>query len=224
MKKPRKIILVLVAITLAGTACWRFSRPREPQYQGKTLSEWMKDVGRGRVAIETLIPGTTIPRTLILPSSAPLMAFSVSGVKSQKAAEDGRNAINAIGTRALPFLEPTLHADSAIRIRLDPWIQRAAWLKQLFPPSIDKREKAMVALYCLDEEALPFLIQVFKDETTPVDVRSFAAYTFLQYPKQSFEALGALKKARKSSDPILSETSKQAASRIEEMYPHIVWP
>jgi hypothetical protein len=73
----------------------------------------------------------------------------------------------------------------------------------------------MAAMLYLEKGTVPFLIRLYRDESTPNDVRTFAAYTFQIYPKESKEALLALKQGKSSSDPYLAYLSRSASETIQ---------
>jgi hypothetical protein len=200
------------------------SGTKEPEYQGKRLSEWMENVGRGRMVnpLGTLnIRGKPNETYVFLGSSSPPAVFSFVGGKSESERLEGENAIKRIGTSMLTVVRPMLLLhDSTLRNHLDSWIHKSPRLERLFPTSAERRENAMAAVYFLGEDAVPFVISICDDEATPKDVRCFAAYTFLRFPKNSLGALPALKLTAKDSDPFLAELSTWAIEAIESAKQH----
>jgi hypothetical protein len=108
-----------------------------------------------------------------------------------------------------------LAQDSDLRNRIDPTFQHFPKLAKYFPTPQQRRQRAMAALHCMGESAVPFLIQVFQNERTPADVRTFEAYTFLGFPKRSAGAVPALKRARDTADPLLAYIAGEALKSVE---------
>jgi hypothetical protein len=205
LSKPRTIILALLGLS---TLAW-FSYPGEPRFNDKPISEWMESIGYGQV-----IDG----RRQLDDDIGWVMPFreTIPTGKNSREVEEAHAALQHLGTNAIPFLESMLLCrDSALRSRVDPWLRQNARIAKLFPTPQVKRQHAMAALHCLGASAVPFLIRVFRDEQTPNDVRAFAAYTFLGFPKQSTDALPALKKTLGSPDPLLTYLAAEALKSVE---------
>lgn len=79
-----RFMAVVLALGLAGAGLWQMSRIMEPRYQGRRLSEWLKQYDQ----------------CLSLPE--------LSDAQRQLK-RDSENAINAIGTNAIPYLLRELH-------------------------------------------------------------------------------------------------------------------
>jgi hypothetical protein len=188
--------------------------PKEPEYHGKKLSEWLKDAGKGNAPYRFMIFTTTGSR--IRPFSSPPGTY-LSGVKSQQASDYGREAIKSIGTNAIPFIIPMLLAkDSSVRGRLDPWIHKWSWLESRSLSPSAQRQRGMAAMVFLEKDAVPSLITLFDDEATPIDVRCFAAYTFQRLPEHSIEALAALKRGQSNQNLYFADLSRKAVYAIEK--------
>ena len=189
---------------------WHLLSPKLPEYGGKSLDEWMKRTGTGRVVY---VSGT---------GTAPSPARVTFGVRfpkgrSKSDADECRAAMKSMGTNTLPFLQPMLLArDGTIRDRLEPWIKQSSWIEERFPTPLEQRQRAVAAISMLGEDALPFLTGIFEDEQTPADVRAFAAYVFRRYPGRAKGSLKALKTAQRSPDPLLALVSSQATEAIEK--------
>jgi hypothetical protein len=210
LKHFRKIAAAIALIVTAGVAMWcvHRSKPREPEYQDKRLSEWMEDVGNGQSDYEILMQGL------------PLIPYS-SGIHTPKARSSGEDAIKQIGTNAIEVIKPMLLVhDSALRDRLDPLVRKVPWLERRFPRPIAQRQKAMAAMFCLEEDAVPFLTKIVEDDSTPRDVRCFAAYMFRLYPKESIGALKALRQAQTTTDQRLAQLSTEAIQAIQWQAQH----
>ncbi|EEF60946.1 HEAT repeat domain-containing protein [Pedosphaera parvula] len=69
MKHPRRILLILLSFLLLGGLAWQVLRPREPVYQGKTLTQWLRQgIGSTNAEDEKLIvKAVTIIGTNALP-------------------------------------------------------------------------------------------------------------------------------------------------------------
>ena len=124
-------------------------------------------------------------------------------------------AIKNIGPAALPHLKAMLLSqDSAVRDKIDRLLKPSAFLAKVFPSPQARRQHAMAAVHCMGGEAIPMLIQIFQDEAAPEDVRTFAAYTFLSFPKGSREALPSLELASGDRNPLLAYIATEAAKSV----------
>jgi hypothetical protein len=188
LKTPWKISLTVVAVAALGIAGWRVMAPREPRYEGKVLSEWMRDIGTGEVGIlnSQWSPHPPYSRE----NYGLLIGNWPENLRSMEQSED---AIKRMGINVIPFILPMLRDHDT-----------------------ERRKHAVAALYCLGENVVPVLIEIFQDETNPPDVRHFAAYTFGKYARQSAGALPALKRAKRSSDPMLADLATEAVEAIEK--------
>jgi len=140
---------VLVGLAMLGLAvvCYLVLRaPREPVYQGKTLSVWL----------ETYNPASGPGR----------------GSPAWKAADE---ALRHIGTNAIPCLLRKLRArDSGLKLRLVAWAQRQHFIKIHFVPAAARNieaSRAFIVLGSTAKAALPDLIKAYQ-ETQSVEAWS----------------------------------------------------
>ena len=91
MGTKRGISVVLAALAILALAFWEWSRPREPVYQGKSLSAWVRELPAEEKGTRGVV-------------WAPL---SGSRSKPELAAED---ALRHLGTNALPILVRLMHS------------------------------------------------------------------------------------------------------------------
>jgi hypothetical protein len=209
VKSRRKIVAVLALIMVVSTGWLISSGTKEPEYHERPCREWLKGIGGGYFAL------VFTPAKGIMPPGSSNTIFVVENGGSQPV-DESHAAIGNMGTNAIPFIKPILLSrDSVLRVHLDSWIREHPWLEKHFPLPITQRHRGMTAMYWLGKDAVPFLTEVFKDESTPLDVRRFCAYTFRRYPKDSIKALPALKLAQMSPDSDLSEYSRHAIQAIE---------
>jgi hypothetical protein len=111
VKRSWKIIVVLAVILMAGVAWW-LSMPKEPEYQGKKLSQWMQECPE--VKVINADPSVSNQREFKLE----MLTFNPTALI----------AVEIIGTNAIPSLKPPLLThDSGLRDRIYAEIQRVPW-------------------------------------------------------------------------------------------------
>jgi HEAT repeat protein len=151
MKKKKRILLLALFLLAIGGLIWIVSGEREPAYQGKTLSQWMK-------GYEPNKDDETID-------------------DARRREKDADNAIRHIGTNALPFLAKMFTAkDSKLKEKLMALTQRQSLIKFNFTPASDKHFLAVRGLGALGKDGAPLIPMLTRslDDNNP-ETRYFAA-------------------------------------------------
>lgn len=149
MNKCGKVVISLIALAVLAAVFWGIVRSREPRYQGKPLSTWLR-------ALESAIPDEDEGRVI-----------------------EEYQAITAMGTNALPYLIKKLGArdpawKTALGDLLDKqsvvdWRPRMAWQEQ---------DTALQAFSILGETAAPAIPQLTALLTQP-HAASAAAWSLI---------------------------------------------
>jgi hypothetical protein len=142
MPKRVQIALAVALIILAGVSAWQRLRDREPVYQGKPLSIWLK-------------ANQSVPARAHAPNFV-----AESDAQSQKADE----AVRQAGTNALPTLLRMLRAkDSALKVKLMALAERQHFIKIKYTPAKERNHEAIRAFRVLGakaKSAVPALIEI----------------------------------------------------------------
>jgi HEAT repeat protein len=149
MGKRVKVALVVLTVALVGAIVWQVAQPREPVYQGKLLSEWLK-----------YLPPT--PAT--------------QGTQHQLQA---RTAVRQIGTNAIPTLLRLLRAeDSALKVRVVDLLQRQRVVKIEFTPAQEWNQAASCGFAELGtnaQGAVPALREILDEKQSSLTLRAIGA-------------------------------------------------
>jgi hypothetical protein len=125
-------------------------KSNEPRYQGKPLSHWLKEldaVGLGVVRI-----------------NGPAEVVKARYDRNRQ----GTEALQAIGTNALPPLLAMLHEkDSYLSTKAKPHWQNHPWLFRVAPPAFLRQRHALHGLYALGPLAAPALPDLIAAATEP---------------------------------------------------------
>jgi HEAT repeat protein len=229
-KRSRIAVLGLVLGLLLAPLIGAVLAPREPVYQGKRLTEWLR----------------VLDSTSILPSQGRAGLISRVTPEYQQAEE----AIRAIGTNGHPTLLRLLRArDGTLKDRVIRWSRKQSLLRLRWETTEKQQTLALKGLWILGTDGAPVLLEVLKREDTPAHVRSWClklvdqflplvshtVVPHLGWPFESFDPqekiatlraialLGpinpwpALSAALTNSDPRLrSSTLAAAIARLEE--------
>ncbi len=189
----RILAAVLLIAVLVGLG-WRVTLLREPAYQGKSLSVWLRQFE------EAKFNGLT-SRYHLSP-----MEFKAQFV------EPTQNAVRHIGTNALPTLLNLVQAkDTPLSWRAMDLLERLHLGRWKPPPEIVRRSMALDGFIFLGAEgqpAVPALIELLNDKDG--DVRSRAASCLGFIGPAAVEAVPALLQHLNEPDPSVclnSETS-----------------
>lgn len=146
MTRSRLIALTFVAILGMGVIIY-LCLPKEPHYQGRTLSQWLYQA----------------------PAS-----FKDSGGRGvyDPQWQSASNAVQKIGTNALPLLLKWVSAkDSKQRAAIISWINSHRFLHCHFHTATERQEAACYGFLLLKDKArpaCPFLVQFTRDEAPEV--------------------------------------------------------
>jgi hypothetical protein len=138
--RKRRYSVVIAAVLSVTVICWHLLATREPKYEGKPLSFWLKgyDVQWGRSPVSK---------------------------KTERAEELADKAIACAGTNAIPTLMRMFEArDSALITRLVAASRRMHINVGEFPNAPTKHQRAASALMALGpraRSAVPYLIRIY---------------------------------------------------------------
>src|SRR6267142_528741 len=182
MKIARLIILCLFAVLVALAIVTFASRPPDPVYQGRRLSEWLTQPDSGRWPRQEIIPAEEAIRhmgTNVFPKVEQLLRYRDSALKSQLIRLFHKQSLirlrittqmtyhhraiaacYALGPVAKPLVPKVVEALA----RMDPYEQPSAeqWLGSLGPDA---------------DAAIPALVGILRDKNNPA--RPFAADALL---------------------------------------------
>jgi len=179
MAKHVRFALVLLLALLAGMIAWQSLRVREPHYEGKALSVWLKEYDH---RLRNLSP-------------------AVHGRRSTVSAD---MAIRAVGTNAIPFLLQRLRAcDSPLQIRLRTLARKIPFFDSRVRTAIDLRREGangFIALGKLGNSAVPQLAEMLSEKTDPSIART-AIHVLEKF--EDDVVLGPLIAATTNIDPVV---------------------
>lgn len=136
MKRGARILLLAVLVVVIAALAWEIFREREPEYQGKTLSEWLENY------------------TFIRDTSETAEQIELRRTKSREADEAVRN----IGTKALPFLGKMLTGkDSKFVTRLKELAEWQNIIHFRFADRLDRQLRALEGVRVLGKQAGPLI-------------------------------------------------------------------
>jgi hypothetical protein len=206
----RRILLVLsLAAVAAGVAVFWPRGPKEPVYQGKRLSKWIKEAhGESELRMEPL---------------------------SRQARQTARKAIRSIGTNALPFLLSELTGPiSQWRVSFNRWAEGKTMVPFRFRDEEQRIWQAADGLHFLGPDsapALPVLAGCLADPqrgfaaahamsgagelAVPYLLPAIAA-TDLTTARKALGALGDIAKENESAVPILVQFVTHTNSSIRQ--------
>jgi hypothetical protein len=136
----RKYILAALVIVVIGGALWIMLRPREPVYQGKSLTAWLEqDVVNYLIAYQQPLPGS-----------------EAEAAKRNRAREEAEVAIRHIGTNALPYLLKMVAVkDSALKEKLITLLSKQSLVSIPFRDARECHYMAVCGFAALRSEATP---------------------------------------------------------------------
>jgi HEAT repeats len=145
MKKRKSILFTLLLIAILIGVARLMLRLREPVYQGKFLSLWLRQLDDG--------------------SPVTGLAWESWGMNYTPQQTQAIHAIRQMGTNSFPYL---LHAmgreDSALKLKLVQLLSKQSWLKVHVPLASENRRPAALALDALGpatKSLVPDLQKVF---------------------------------------------------------------
>jgi hypothetical protein len=225
----RRVIIFSLAVLVTAVVIVYLCIPKEPRYQGRTLSQWVNDGETAfNVELRAKLPIGGYPTP---PSANELLA----GNPKWQAAT---NAVQHIGTNAIPWLIKWSFAkDSKLKVALAAWLQRhpafhlqlssnralndtgafglamlggqaeSAWplvVQRTFDKDVKVRE---TALNCLIDGEAPkeLLLPVFQRLTSDPDQQfsEIVQLDFLQYlPADAREESSKPKSQQETKDPV----------------------
>ena len=146
MKKRNRILFAGLLVTILGTICWLVLCPHEPEYEGRTLSTWLKEY-------DGCYDGT----------------FTMS-LASRWAKAD--QAVRAMGTKALPLLIDELDSwDGKMKKELERFVDEVASPRFHITTDYERHGRALCGIRALGLEARPAIPVLTKllDRTTNGD-------------------------------------------------------
>ena len=144
----KKTTFVLVGVLAVGFLLREMLRPREPVYQGKRLSTWLRELDSwpGDVEAEGMSPDR----------------------HGWQSSEPAAKAIREIGTNALPYLVSALQAgDASPKMMLSKLLRRQNLIRFRFRSADENRDTAYKALLILGSKAsnaIPEIGRMFKQQ------------------------------------------------------------
>jgi hypothetical protein len=174
MRKRVYIALAVLLVALAGVITWQVLREREPVYQGKRLSAWLKQYGTNHWA-------------------------AGSGGELDKQAE---TAIRQIGTNAIPlYLSIITTRESPLKLKLLALVPKR-WLVRFHLRGVYELRflgsYGLIALGAEAKPAVPVLIALLNDKDP--EVRYTAVFTLRSLGPVARDALPALIKCLQDPD------------------------
>lgn len=129
MKQRWRTIELAAAAVLAAALLFRVLHPSEPSYEGRRLSEWLRDFG-SRQPNDTEEP--------------------------ERQARQAAEAIRHLGTNCLPVLLKMIQVrDSVVKDKLTAWTDRHSFIKFNFTSAEELRNQALDAFAALGPVARP---------------------------------------------------------------------
>jgi hypothetical protein len=170
--RPRKVIFTTVlALAVIGGVVWLLV-PGEPQYQGKSLTHWLRSLDTSPLEFTGLAPETNQPAA---------------------------QALLQMGSAAVPYLVRELRVgDTAWKVRLRGWLGRESFLGIDLTPAYVRQRRAIQACYALGptaKAAIPELTERLSERRISQTLRTFALAA------TGPEALPSMIGALTSSDP-----------------------
>jgi hypothetical protein len=191
--RPIHIVVVLVVVLVLGCMSLAIFRTGEPRYQGRTLTEWIKDVKQP-------------PRSMMTPRD------KTKSVESDAAWQASSNAVKQIGVKAIPFLLRWVKgSDSPLRERLSNWLDGHPALQFRVKSANECYRSALFGFVVLGNEAKPaWPVLIQWTCSTDTDLR-YVAFTCLSKSRPDKETLlPVLLRLIHDPDPSI----QQAASRV----------
>lgn len=153
MQNKRKSLIWILVVPLFCLVFPFLVAPKEPEYQGRTLTRWIDDYNRSCVEIDILSPSR--PKLQKAPLSAADQAELLQAKVRRKQAE---SAVRHLGTNALSFLMR--------RLRYEPSRLEKCWdyvysrlYRRTISPGLERH------LQCADQSVLAF--KILSDDATP---------------------------------------------------------
>jgi hypothetical protein len=206
MGKRAYIVLAVLAVALVGVFVWRVRQPREPVYEGKPLSEWLK-------AYES-------PEYMYARYATDANRRAFLGAAARGKADE---AVRHAGTNAIPTLLRLLRAkDSALKVKLTDLLHRQHFIKvRPFSFSADEWQFAAFcgfqALGTNAQAAVPELIEIANQNVSATsrycDSAFEVLYGFTGLPPR--EAVPALLRWATNSNPYFRIYARQRLPLID---------
>lgn len=164
--KLRRAGLIGATLLVMVVALVYLALPKEPRYQGRTLTEWLK------VYDTPIQPQHQGDPPITLPTQT--MQFAMAGVR-------------AIGTNAIPTLLGWLQAkDSPAKMKLNTFLDRQSFFHFRFKTVHDENRKACTAFLILGHEAsaaVPKLIELTYSPDAELRRRALDSLIWIQPEK-----------------------------------------
>jgi len=186
MKRKRLIIICVLTGLIALAAGMYALRPRDPSYQGKSLSIWLEEASTGR---------QSWPR------------------QSSNSADE---AIRHIGTNAFPMVTRLLHSrDSVAKLKLIQVSYKLPFLHLHVPTQSERHRRAIAACFALGPSAKPLVPEVAKAlDHMDYYSRPFAQQWLASLGSDADEAVPALIALLKDRNSPTREFVPQALGKI----------
>ncbi|MBI5386123.1 MAG: HEAT repeat domain-containing protein [Verrucomicrobia bacterium] len=164
MNFNRRTLGCAAAAVLIGALLFVWLRPREPEYQGRRLSEWLK-------GFSYLQPNDT--------------------EDTEARATEAAVAVRAMGTNCLSTLMAMLQAkDSSLKRHVTRWLDKQSVIRFHFSNAADLRNQAELAVGALGplaKPAIPRLVTLLKDD----ELAGSAVFTLTKIGPDALPALAA---------------------------------
>jgi hypothetical protein len=159
MGKRIRVALAVMFVVLVGLIGWQMAQPREPMYQGKPLSFWLKDYAR----LVFRVPlSTNATASVMVKEQEEYIRKQLTG------REELDGAVRQIGTNAIPTLLRLLRLkDSALKLKLLALAQGQHIFRIQFTSAESWNEAASTGFQLLGNKAhsaVPALIQIADDK------------------------------------------------------------
>jgi hypothetical protein len=180
----KKKLFVLVAGLACAAAFFLLTRPAEPSFEGKTLTQWLPSFGKAWM-------------------STHLYAES----------PEAQRAIRGMGTNVMPFLLQQLCVhDSNLKRKLMAFSKKYSPVQLQWTRDADTYHQSRCALDALDLRKSPLLLDLLRDKRP--QVRSFAANALGKYGPDSAFALPELIIALSDSETAVRSRAAGALGAI----------
>ena len=168
----------MLAVPLFCLAFALLAAPKEPEYQGRSLTRWIEDYIRSRVEIDILSPpGADLRKP---PLSAENQAKLTQAKTRCKQAE---TAVRQLGTNALPFLMRRLRYEPSRLEKGWDYVYCGLYRQQLTSPPLarhlENADESVVGFKILSDDATPAIPELrrlaFNGANARVSSRAIAA-------------------------------------------------
>jgi hypothetical protein len=219
MKRRLWVVLIAALLVVGAVLPVILNRPAEPSFNGRSLSEWVKDISPTMLARNRTVPVKRVPgpRPGVIvsrggqmfvsggpASNAPTIVMGMFGPTLVYPPQHltAAAAIREIGTNAIPHLLCVIYSrDGKLKTTCAKWWRKQNVVKLPFDMAEDKKAHALPALQELGPLAVWAWVEVVTNDLANSDVKTYAAHALGELGRQAMPALGALMPMMYHPDP-----------------------